>query len=140
MRSLLLIALSFLSISALFAQSDRGVITGTISDSTGALIPGARVVLTNANTGANSETVATGTGNYTVLSLPAGTYTLKVTHPGFTAYQQNNIQVQVAVTTRVEVVLAVGSAAESVQVFAEATQLKNAIEDRKRGAVHDNHR
>jgi hypothetical protein len=124
MRSLLLIALSFLSISALFAQSDRGVITGTISDSTGALIPGARVVLTNANTGANSETVATGTGNYTVLSLPAGTYTLKVTHPGFTAYQQNNIQVQVAVTTRVEVVLAVGSAAESVQVFAEATQLK----------------
>ncbi|MCX6613635.1 MAG: carboxypeptidase-like regulatory domain-containing protein [Acidobacteria bacterium] len=54
-----------LTMSMLFAQSDRGVVTGTVTDSTGALIPGVRIVLTNANTGANTDTVTTGTGNYT---------------------------------------------------------------------------
>ena len=124
MRKPVLITLLIVSIHALFAQSDRGAITGTVSDSTGALIPGVRIVLTNTNTGANSETVTTGTGNYTLLSLPAGTYALKVAHQGFSTYEQSNIQVQVAVTTRVEVVLSVGSAAESVQVTAESTALK----------------
>lgn len=113
-----------LSIAAAFAQSDRGVITGTVSDSTGALIPGVRLVATNNNTGATADTVTTGTGNYTILSLPAGTYTLKVAHPGFSAYEQTNIQVQVAVTTRVEVVLSVGTATESIRVEAESSQLK----------------
>ena len=56
--------------ATLVAQSDRGVITGTVSDSTGALIPGVKIVLTNSNTGTNTDTVTTGTGNYTALSLP----------------------------------------------------------------------
>ena len=116
--------LMLLTMTALFAQSDRGVITGTVTDSTGALIPGVRIVLSNANTGANADTVTTGTGNYTLLSLPAGTYTLKVAHQGFSPYEQTNIQVRVAVTTRVEVALTVGSAAESIRVSAESTQLK----------------
>ncbi len=116
--------LMLLTMTALFAQSDRGVITGTVTDSTGALIPGVRIVLTNANTGANTDTVTTGTGNYTLLSLPAGTYALKVSHQGFSPYEQTNIQVRVAVTTRVEVALSVGSAAESIRVSAESTQLK----------------
>lgn len=124
MLRLIHVALAILSISALFAQSDRGVITGTVSDSTGALIPGVRVVITNVNTGANYDTVTTGTGNYTLLSLPAGKYTMKVAHGGFSPYEQTNIQVQVAVTTRVEVALSVGAAAESIRVTAESTQLK----------------
>ena len=124
MKKLLLIISIILSMTTLFAQSDRGAITGTVSDSTGALIPGVRIALTNANTGANYDTVTTGTGNYTVLSLSAGTYSLKVSHPGFNQYEQPKIQVQVAVTTRVEVVLTVGSAAESIQVNADSTQLK----------------
>ena len=113
-----------LSAIALLAQSDRGVITGTVSDSTGALIPGVRIVLTNANTGAQTDTVTTGTGNYTLLSLPAGTYALKVAHAGFSQYEQTKIQVQVAVATRVDVALTVGSAAESISVNAESSQLK----------------
>jgi len=124
MKNSVLIASLAFSFATLFAQSDRGVITGTVSDSTGALIPGVRVVLTNVNTGANTETVTTGTGNYTALSLPAGTYSLKVAHTGFSPYERTNIQVQVAVTTRVEVVLSVGAAAESIRVEAESTQLK----------------
>ena len=69
LKKLILSLLAVLPV--LIAQSDRGVITGTVSDSTGALIPGVKVVLTNTNTGANADTVTTGTGNYTLLSLPA---------------------------------------------------------------------
>ena len=69
-----LLALAFITV----AQSDRGTITGAITDPSGALIPAAKVTLTNSDTGTRSETVATETGNYTLPSLPAGNYTLKV--------------------------------------------------------------
>ena len=68
---------------SLCAQSNRGAITGTVTDSSGALIPGVQVVLTNTETGAKSETVSTGTGNYSLLQLPVGTYTLAVDRAGF---------------------------------------------------------
>ena len=73
-----------------FAQSDRGTITGTVADSTGALVPNANITLTNSNTGTKSTTATTGTGNYTVLALPAGTYTLTIEQSGFSKYQQTN--------------------------------------------------
>ncbi|HEY3838212.1 MAG TPA: TonB-dependent receptor [Bryobacteraceae bacterium] len=113
-----------LSASSLLAQSNRGSITGEITDSTGALVPGAQIVLTNSETGVRSDTVATGTGNYTLLELPVGTYTLNVDKTGFTQYKQTNIKVQVAVTTRVDVVLTLGSTNESVTVTSESSQLK----------------
>jgi hypothetical protein len=108
----------------LCAQTNRGSVTGTVTDSTGAVVAGAQVVLTNTETGAKSDTVSTGTGNYTVLQLPVGTYTLTVEQAGFGKYEQTNIQVQLAVTTRVDVTLKVGSASESVTVTAESTLLK----------------
>jgi len=112
-----------LAVSAI-AQSDRGAITGTIADPSGAVIPGAQITLTNVETGTRSDTVATATGNYTVPALPVGTYTLTVERAGFSKYSQTNIEVQVAVTTRVDVVLKVGTAAESVEVTAESSMLK----------------
>ena len=82
------------------------------------------MVITNTETGVKFDTVTTGTGNYTLLQLPVGTYSLAVEKTGFSKYEQTNIQVQVAVTTRVDVVLNVGSATESVTVTAESSQLK----------------
>ena len=124
MKSRLLIAVFLLSWS-LLGQTNRGAITGTVSDSAGALVPGAHVEITNTETGTKSDTVTTGTGNYSLLQLAVGTYTLVVEHPGFTKYEQTNIQVQVAVTTRVDVSLKVGAATESVTVTAESTLLKS---------------
>ncbi len=114
----------FLLACSVFGQSNRGTITGTISDTAGAVVPGVPVVLTDLSTGTKSETVSTGTGNYSLVQLPVGTYTLVVEKPGFSKYEQTNIQVELAVTTRVDVVLKVGSATESVTVTAESTQLK----------------
>ncbi len=117
----LILALSTL---ACFAQSDRGTITGTVTDPTGAVVPAAKLTLTNTATSATHDTVTTGTGNYTLPSLPAGTYNLNVTAPGFTQYVQEGIVVQVAQTARVDVVLKVGQSTDTVTVIADAQLLK----------------
>jgi hypothetical protein len=124
LKSISTFAVFVLSCALAFGQSDRGVITGTVSDSTGALIPAVQIVLVNTNTGAKTDTVTTGTGNYTLLGLAVGTYSLTVQQPGFSKYEQSNISVQVAVTTRVDVVLKIGAATDSVEVTAESTLLK----------------
>src|SRR5215472_16193970 len=122
-NALVMLALCLLA-KAAFAQSDRGIITGTLSDATGAMVPAAQVTLTNIDTGAHYETVTTATGNYTLAALPVGNYKLLIEHPGFAKSERINISVQVAVTTRVDIVLQVGAATQSVEVSAESTLLK----------------
>ena len=109
---------------ALVAQSDRGTITGTVSDPASAVVPGAKVTVKNTETGTVAETVTTPTGNYTLASLPAGAYELVVEAPGFKKSTQTGIQVQVAQTQRLDLALQVGSATESVTVSAEAPMMK----------------
>ncbi len=109
---------------ALMLAQTGGTITGTVSDATGALVPGARITMTNPQVGAKFDAATTATGNYTIPALPVGTYTLSVEAAGFAKYNDTNIQVQQAVTTRVDVVLKIGSATESVDVSAESTLLK----------------
>ena len=114
MRKLLCATGAFILIAAsALAQSDRGTITGTIMDSSGGVVPGAKVILINSGTGIRQETSTTPTGNYSVASLSVGRYTLAVEQAGFTRYEQSNILVQVAETTRVDVTLKVGQATES---------------------------
>src|ERR1039457_6604524 len=72
---LVLIVSVFAMAQIAFAQTDRGTITGTVSDPTGAVIPGAQGVATNVATGAHSDTTSTATGDYTIPSVLAGTYT-----------------------------------------------------------------
>ena len=62
----------------LLAQSDRWTITGTVADPTGAVVPWATLSLKNAETGAVYDSVTTETGNYTLPSLPSGSYELTV--------------------------------------------------------------
>ncbi len=109
---------------ALFAQSDRGTITGTISDPAGAVIAGAAVEAKNIATGAIYSGASSGTGNYTLAQLPAATYELSVTVPGFKKYVRTGLQVEVAGTVRIDATLEVGSATESVTVEAAAPLLK----------------
>ena len=109
---------------ALFSQTDRGAITGTIRDASGSMVPAAKITLTNPATGFKTQTISTATGNYTMSGLPVGKYTLLVERTGFSGYEQTNIEVQVAVTTRVEVALRIGATTESVQVTAESSLLK----------------
>ncbi len=107
-----------------FAQSDRGTITGTVADPAAAVVPGAKVVATNTANGALSQTVTTGTGNYTLTALPAGIYEVSVEASGFKKATQPRVQVQVAQTARVDFALQVGAATESITVSEEAPLLR----------------
>ena len=107
-----------------FAQSDRGTITGTISDPTGAVVPSAAITARNTETGTQYETVSTSTGNYTLAQLPAGLYTLEFSSQGFGKVIQQGIRVQVAQTARIDVALKLGTTADSVTITADAPLLK----------------
>ena len=124
MRSLLVMGGVFLSALTLLAQSDRGTITGTISDPAGAVISGAAIEARNVATGALYPVASSATGNYTIAQLPAGTYQLTVTVPGFKKYVRDNLTVEVAGTVRIDAALEVGQASESVTVEAAAPLLK----------------
>jgi hypothetical protein len=107
-----------------FSQTDRGTITGTVADSTSAVIPGANVTATNTETTAKYETVSTETGNYTLTQLPVGTYAVTVELPGFKKYTRQGVTVLSSTTVRIDVALEVGGAAEEVTVSADAPLLR----------------
>ena len=65
-----------------FAQNDRGTITGTVTDPTGAVIPGAAIHARDLDTGAEYDTVTTATGNYSLVDLLAGNYDVTVSASG----------------------------------------------------------
>jgi hypothetical protein len=109
---------------AVFGQSDRGTITGTISDPANAVIPNASVTARNSESGAQYKTVTTPTGNYTLSQLPAGPYDLSIEAAGFNKFTQQGIRVQVAQAARIDIALQVGGATESITVNADAPLLK----------------
>ena len=113
----------FLLAAVAFAQSDRGAITGTISDPAGAVVSGAAIEVRNMETGAVYQVGSSATGNY-VVALPTGTYELSVMAAGFKKYARENLTVPVAQTLRIDVVLEVGAATESITVSEAAPLLK----------------
>ncbi|HLI84055.1 MAG TPA: TonB-dependent receptor [Bryobacteraceae bacterium] len=117
-------ALSLLVAIAAFGQSDRGTITGTISDPAGAVVANATVEARNVDTGAITQAASSTTGNYTIAELPAGTYELDVTVTGFKKFVRTGLIVQAAQTIRVDARLDVGNTTESVTISAEAPLLK----------------
>ncbi|MBP1608507.1 MAG: TonB-dependent receptor [Acidobacteria bacterium] len=109
---------------AAIAQSDRGTITGTVSDPAGAVIAGAAIELKNINTGAIYQAQSSSTGNYTIGQLPAGKYQMSSSVPGFKQFIRTGITVLVAQTLRIDISLEVGAISETVTVNADAPLLR----------------
>lgn len=115
---------AFFGAVALFAQSDRGTITGTISDPTGAVMAGVPVEAKNIETGVVTNVASSDTGNYTIPSLSSGNYQIRVTAAGFKEYIRQGLNVQAAQTMRIDVALEIGNSAESITVTDAAPLLK----------------
>jgi hypothetical protein len=113
----------------LFAQSDRGIITGTVTDTTGAVVSNVAIEARQLETGSVFPTTTTSTGSYTLSELPVGSYEVTATVPGFKKYVRTGITVQVAQTLRIDIPMEVGTATESVTVSAEASLLKTETGD-----------
>jgi len=124
MRSFLRVAVLFLFAVSTFAQSDRGRITGTVSDPAGAVVAAAAIEAKNVATGAVYQAASSGTGNYTIAQLPAGAYQMSITVSGFKKFIRTGLVVEVAGTLRIDAVLEVGTASESVTVTEAVAQLK----------------
>ncbi len=107
-----------------WAQSDRGTITGTVSDPAGAVVANAAIEARNQATGLMYSAATTQTGNYTIPQLPVGQYEISVAVPGFKKYVRQGLTVEVAQTVRIDIALEVGAANESVTVQADAPLLK----------------
>ncbi len=123
--SLRSVCLLLIGCLAVLAQLDRGALTGTITDPSGAVIPDARVTIKNTGTNGIYETRSNPAGQYTMPNLPVGGYELTFEAPAFKKLVRSGITLSVADVVRVDATLAVGSVTESVQISAEAPRLQS---------------
>ena len=98
------------------AQGPVGTLNGTILDQSGAVVPGATVVAVNSATAVESKTTSTSAGAYTLPYLPSGTYTIRVTAPGFRTSTAENVILRVAQDLTVNINLEVGQVSQQVTV------------------------
>ena len=105
---------------ALFSQGNTGLMNGTVTDPTGAAVPGATVQVTNINTSFSSQTTTNDQGVWSVPSLPAGNYKVTVSKAGFKLATVANVTMEAGVPATVPVKLEVGQATETVEVAAGA--------------------
>jgi hypothetical protein len=113
-----------------FAQFDSATVLGTVSDASGAAVPGASVTLTNLATGIKSTVTSEGNGSYQFLNVRVGTYRLDAELQGFTTSVVARIEVTVNARQRVDVRLEVGNVGETVEVVGAAKLLETESSDR----------
>jgi hypothetical protein len=123
-RRISIIVLTVFSAYTAVAQTDRGIITGAITDPANAAIPGAAVAAQNLATGVQFRATTTETGVYLLPALPSGEYSVTVEQKGFKKFSQSPITVDVAQTTRLDISLQMGASSESVTVVADASMLQ----------------
>ena len=101
----------------------NGSVSGTVTDTTGAVIPDAEVTATQAGTGLQLKTSTSGAGTYVFPTLAPSVYNLAVSHAGFQTYRENALQVRADDALTANVALKAGSTAETVTVNAETVQV-----------------
>ena len=104
----------------LFAQIDRGAIEGQITDPTGAVVPGAKIQVTNVNTNSSIALEANDQGLYTASNLPGGTYRVTVSKEGFKTATSTAAELGSSITLRVDIKLEPGAVTQTVTVTGEA--------------------
>jgi hypothetical protein len=120
MKQIILAAIA----ASAFAQMNRGILTGVITDQTGAAVVGARITATQVETNLATATTSTETGNYTLPSLNIGRYRVDVEATGFKRSVRDGLVVASGVTLGLDVQLDVGAVTESVEVAAKASSLE----------------
>jgi Carboxypeptidase regulatory-like domain/TonB dependent receptor-like, beta-barrel len=106
------------------AQILYGSVAGTVTDQTGAVVPGAAITIVNDNTGFTRNTTSASAGDYRITDLPGGTYTLTVTAQGFKPVKQTGITIAAGSVNQQNVQLAVGAVTQEVTVSGAAAVLQ----------------
>ncbi len=103
------------------AQQTLGGIIGTITDSSGAVVSGAKALLVSSSTGLSRSVVAKANGEFAFSDLPAGSYTLTFTHEGFDTSKYDGVVVQADRKSTLNVEMKVGSVSTAIEVTANAS-------------------
>ena len=126
------------SITSVWSQTTSTTILGTVQDSSGSVIAGAKITLLNIRTGVKAETTSTSSGDYTFPLINIGDYTVSAEISGFKSASRNGVLVQINEKVRVDFKMEVGQVNERIQVTAEIAQLKtdeaslgNVVEQRR---------
>src|SRR5262250_2816776 len=108
------------------AQIKSGTIVGTVTDPSGAVVPGADVTVTNQGTNVSTTTVSDKSGTFTVPYLQPGIYTVTVEKPGsgLTKYSATNISIATDQTVKIAASMTMGSSMQTVNVSAAAVELQ----------------
>lgn len=101
------------------AQSNDGRILGTVTDSQGKVVVGAKIAITNTGTGATRNLESNGAGDYTAPALQPGLYTVTAESRGFKKVEHSNIRLEVGNDVRVDIHFVPGAVSETVEVTAE---------------------
>lgn len=133
--ALLFAAVTAFTAGPLGAQGLQTTIVGLVRDSTGGLMPGVSLTVTNRATGVSRSTVTDNAGNYTVTSLVAGSYDVTAELTGFKTAVRQQVPVQSETAVRVDFTLDVGDVGETVQVQAAVDTRILRTEDASLGAV-----
>ena len=124
-RLVLAAVLTLLSVSQVAeTQVLFGSLVGTVTDSSGAAVPGVAVKITEIATDQTRDLETNSSGGYTISTIPAGTYNMTVSKKGFRTFLTEKIVIQLNTVVRVDATLVVGDVAESVQVMAQAVLLQ----------------
>jgi outer membrane receptor protein involved in Fe transport len=115
--AVLLFVFGTVNVAPAFAQAETGQISGTVTDASGAILVGAKVVIKSVNTGLTREATTNSSGLYSIPSLKPDTYEVTVQATGFQTFTQR-VQVAVGARSEVSVQLSVGGRAEIVEVTA----------------------
>ncbi len=118
-RVLGVVCLMLAACVAVFSQTTTGRILGTVSDQTGAGVPGAAVVITDVQRGSSRAVATDDSGNYAAPQLQPGIYKIRAEAKGFKTVERPNILVEVAQDVRVDVTLPTGQVSETVVVTDE---------------------
>ncbi len=124
-RGILAAALLLMGIpTAVAAQSSAtGTLTGVVTDSSGAVLPGVTVVAKQASTGLTQQTVSGANGDWRVPTLPVGLYEVSFELDGFRKFTRTGVTVEAAVTRALDTTLQIGTVSEAITVTADATLL-----------------
>ncbi|HZT29019.1 MAG TPA: carboxypeptidase-like regulatory domain-containing protein [Bryobacteraceae bacterium] len=108
----------------MWAQTTAGL-TGTVTDTSGAVIAGAKVTLTGTDTGIQRSTASGESGEYEFLVLPPGTYSVTVQKEGFKQFTRGGVRLEVNQVARIDFALQLGAVTETVEVKAAAPLLES---------------
>jgi hypothetical protein len=101
----------------------NGLLTGTVSDPTGALIPGVELTATNQATGVETQAITNGAGAYNFLAMQPGDYTVRAVMPNFQTRTFTGVDVSANQTARLNITLEIAAQATEVEVSVSADQL-----------------